>query len=188
MFAQHATATPLFDRSFEASLDSVRRADELLPGLYRGDELRDVHAMQYVDLRTYLPGDLLTKVDVCTMAHSLEARAPLLDHRILEFAFRLPAGLHDVDRPKAMLRQILRRYVPTELTDGPKRGFSAPLREWFRGELKPTVQRLANGPLADTGWFNRSAIAGLVDEHVNGRRDNSERLFHLLALEMWLRR
>jgi asparagine synthase (glutamine-hydrolysing) len=87
-----------------------------------------------------------------------------------------------------MLRQILRRYVPPDLTDGPKRGFSAPLRDWFRAELKPTVERLSNGPLIETGWFNPSVIANLVDDHVRGRRDNSERLFHLLVLEMWLAR
>jgi asparagine synthase (glutamine-hydrolysing) len=188
MFGKFATPAPLFDVRFDAALDKQRLAGARLRGYYRGDDLRAVHAMQYVDLRTYLPGDLLTKVDVCTMAHSLEARAPLLDHRILEFAFRLPPELHDVRQPKAMLRQILRRYVPPDLTDGPKRGFSAPLRDWFRGELKPTVEGLSKGPLIETGWFNPSVIANLVDDHVRGRRDNSERLFHLLVLEMWLAR
>ncbi len=188
MFGKYATEQSLFDSGFEDALDPARLARPRLCGYYETDSLRELHAMQYVDLRTYLPGDLLTKVDVCTMAHSLEARAPLLDHRVLEFAFRLPPSLHDVDHPKAMLRQILQRYVPRSLTDGPKRGFSAPLRDWFRRELRPTIERLRNGPLIETGWFNRPVIDSLVDDHLEGRRDNSERLFHLLVLEMWLSR
>lgn len=181
------TTTPIFTSRFLESLDPARRARALLRGLYR-DDLRQVLAMQYVDLRTYLADDLLPKVDICTMAHGLEARAPLLDHRILEFAYRLPSSVHDADKPKLLLRRILRRYVPAELTDGPKRGFTVPLKHWFRTDLKDMVEQIPGGPLIDTGWFDRDGLRSIVADHLAGRRDNSNRLFHLLMLQMWLER
>lgn len=181
------TTAPIFTPAFEDSLDPDRRARALLRNLYRAD-LRQVLAMQYVDLRTYLADDLLPKVDICTMAHGLEARAPLLDHRILELAYSLPASAHDVDRPKFLLKRILQRYVPIELTEGPKRGFTVPLKHWFREDLSDMVERIPDGPLMDTGWFERDALRSIVTAHLVGERDNSHRLFHLLMLQMWLER
>lgn len=181
------TTAPIFTSRFLESLDPARRARALLKGLYRAD-LRRILAMQYVDLRTYLADDLLPKVDICTMAHGLEARAPLLDHRILEFAYRLPASVHDADKPKLLLRRILQRYVPVELTEGPKRGFTVPLKDWFRTDLRDMIERIPDGPLMDTGWFERDGIRSIMTDHLAGRRDNSNRLFHLLMLQIWMER
>jgi len=184
LFAPHATK-PLFTSRFDESLDVNRLAAHRLRTLYN-EGLDSLLAMQYVDLRTYLADELLPKVDVCTMAHSLEARAPLLDHRLLEFAYGLPPSLRDVRRPKRLLRRLLAQHVPVELTEGPKRGFSVPLCHWFRTDLKNNIRDLQSGVLAETGWIDRKATASLIENHLSAKRDNSERLFHLLVLDQWL--
>ena len=182
------TTDTLFTPGFKESLSQDLLSRGRISALYRERPLSAVLRMQYADLRTYLADGLLPKVDISTMAHSLEARAPLLDHRVLEFAYGLPAELQDVRRPKALLKQLLGRHVPSRLTRGPKQGFTVPLRDWFRGALRPMVEGLAQGTLVDTGWFHRAGIVELLRDHLENRRDNSERLYHLLVLNMWLDR
>lgn len=159
---------------------------ERIEALYREGDQRPAIRMQYADLRTYLADDLLPKVDVATMAHGLEARAPLLDHRILDFAFDLPASLNDPRDPKRLLRKVLDRHIPSELFAGPKRGFTVPLRDWFRGPLRPQLMALSDGAVVAPGIVRPDGVRSIVREHLGGVRDHTHRLFHLLVLDQWL--
>jgi asparagine synthase (glutamine-hydrolysing) len=145
--------------------------------------------MRYADIRTYLADCLLPKVDVATMAHGLELRAPLLDHEVLEFALSLPDEyVLDGAADKRVLRAVLARYLPRALFERPKQGFSLPLRDWFRGGVRAAAEGLATSErLQATGWFRPGGIAALAREHVDGKRDHSQRLYSLLALDEWLK-
>jgi asparagine synthase (glutamine-hydrolysing) len=146
--------------------------------------------MRVVDFATYLADCLMVKVDVASMAHSLEVRAPLLDQEIVRFALSLPdAWVLDASGGKRILRDVLYRYLPRTLFDRPKQGFSIPLKRWFAAEARETVAALARkSRLLDTGWFRADGIAALVDEHARGDRDHSDRLYALLFLDTWLER
>ncbi len=144
--------------------------------------------MALADSLTYLPDDILTKVDRATMSVGLEARVPLLDHRVLELAWRIdPATMRAGAFGKAPLREILYRYVPRELVDRPKRGFEVPLADWLRGPLKPWAQdMLAPGRLAAEGFFEPSVIMRHWREHQSGRRNWHRRLWPVLMFQSWL--
>ncbi len=143
----------------------------------------------YVDVHTYMVDDILTKVDRMSMAVSLEAREPLLDHRLLEFAASVPASLKLKDgRTKHLLRRVLDRRIPKEILERRKRGFDAPIGEWLRGPLQPMADALLqDGRLNDRGVFNASEITRLWTEHRTGRADHRHRLWQLLMLELWFR-
>jgi asparagine synthase (glutamine-hydrolysing) len=145
--------------------------------------------MRYVDVATYLADCLMPKVDVATMAHALELRAPLLDQDVMRFALALPdSWLIDYRGGKKLLRALLARYLPETLFDRPKQGFSVPLTRWFNGSVRDVVAALPKSErLREQGWLKPSGIQGLVDEHVRGLRDNSQRLFSLLVLDEWLK-
>ncbi|HYI38509.1 MAG TPA: asparagine synthase (glutamine-hydrolyzing) [Thermoleophilaceae bacterium] len=151
-----------------------------------GDALVDV--MLEVDVRTYLPGDLLAKVDIATMAHSLEARSPFLDPELMQLAASIPAEmkLRGMEK-KVVLRDALRGWIPDEILDRPKRGFMVPLVEWFRGELRDHTYDVLLDPVAlDRGMLREDAVRGLLDGHQAGA-DHSHRIWTLLMLEMWQR-
>jgi asparagine synthase (glutamine-hydrolysing) len=152
-----------------------------------GEDLLDV--MLDVDVQTYLPDDLLVKIDVATMAYSLEARSPLLDQEVMELAASLPAS-HKLHRgvTKRVLKEAFRGTLPDQILDRPKKGFGVPLRHWFRDELRdlPREQLLDPEALA-RGWFRPEAVERLIDEHRDGRADHSLRLWTLLQLETWHR-
>jgi asparagine synthase (glutamine-hydrolysing) len=143
----------------------------------------------YVDARTYMIDDVLTKVDRMSMAVSLEAREPLLDHKLLEFAARVPASLKlRGGRSKYLLRRILDSKVPRSITDRGKRGFAAPIGEWLRGPLAPMAgDLLLDGRLEGRGIFNFAEVTRVWNEHRNGRADHPHRLWQLLMLELWFR-
>jgi asparagine synthase (glutamine-hydrolysing) len=145
--------------------------------------------MRYADIGTYLADGLMPKVDVASMANSLEVRAPLLDQEVLRFAMSLPDHyLTDGDTGKRVLREVLYRYLPKKLFDRPKQGFSIPLKRWFTEEARDIVTGLSrSAPLMDTGWFRPDGIDALVMEHSAGARDHSDRLYTLLFLDQWLR-
>jgi asparagine synthase (glutamine-hydrolysing) len=143
----------------------------------------------YVDVKTYLADDILAKVDKMSMAVSLEARVPLLDHKLLEFAARVPSSLK-LRRgvSKYLLRQALHRRVPRRILDGPKHGFTAPIAEWLRGPLKElATELLLDGRLKDRGIFHAAAVSRLWNEHQQGHRDHRHRLWSLVMLELWFR-
>lgn len=165
------------------------RARGRLAAIFERSPGSNLRAMRVTDISTYLADDLLPKVDVASMAHALEARAPLLDHKVIEFALSLPdEWITDRRTGKLILRMLASRYLPAGLFERPKQGFSVPLATWFAGELRPLVLALpSSAPLMDTGWFRAEGIGNLVDEHRRGVRDHSQRLFNLLVLEEWLR-
>jgi asparagine synthase (glutamine-hydrolysing) len=146
--------------------------------------------MRYVDMDTYLADCLMPKVDVASMANSLEVRAPLLDHEVVRFGMSLPdEWLLGPDGGKRILRDVLHRYLPRELFDRPKQGFDIPLKRWFADEARARVAALSSSErLMVTGWFAPRAIDALVSEHAAGARDHSDRLYSLLFLDEWLKR
>jgi asparagine synthase (glutamine-hydrolysing) len=139
-----------------------------------------------VDVGSYLPGDLLPKVDIATMAHSLEARSPLLDAEVMEFAARLPERMKlRGAQKKWLLRGAYRSIVPAEILDGRKRGFGVPLADWLRGPLKPEMLDVLCDPAVGGGMLDRDEVTAIVDSHLDGRADNSARIWALLFLERW---
>ena len=151
-----------------------------------GDALVDV--MLEVDVRTYLPGDLLVKMDIATMAYSLEARSPFLDPEMMQLAASIPAEmkLRGMEK-KVVLRDALRGWIPDEILDRPKRGFEVPLVDWFRGDLRGFAEDVLLDPVArDRGTFSPQAVRALLDGHQAGQ-DHSHRIWALLMLELWQR-
>ncbi len=142
------------------------------------------------DIQTYLPDDILTKVDRASMAYSLEARVPLLDHRIVEFAARLPLGLKRKGiTKKYLLRKALHELVPPELVERPKMGFGIPLNRWLRNELRPLLDEyLSPERVRREGFLKPEGVTRLIDEHLAGARDHQYRLWSLLVFGMWRER
>jgi asparagine synthase (glutamine-hydrolysing) len=164
--------------------------EELLAAQFRNATgLDEIDAMLAVDVNTYLPGDILVKVDIATMANSLEGRSPFLDHRVMEFAATLPSEmkLHRGVR-KYLLKQFARRFLPSEIIDRPKKGFSVPLADWLRGDLREMVHDVLLDRRADRGILEPQAVARLVHEHETGAYDWQGPIWTLLMLELWYRR
>jgi len=142
----------------------------------------------YLDLVTYLPDDILVKVDRASMAVSLESRIPLLDHRVIEFAWRLPLSLKIRDgRGKWLLRELLARYVPRSVTDRPKHGFDVPLAAWLRGPLRGWAEELLDeGRLRREGMLRPEPIRQKWLEHVRGDTSWNYDLWAVLMFQAWL--
>ena len=144
-----------------------------------------IAGLQQLDLETYLPGDLLLKADIASMAHSLELRSPFLDHEVVELGLALPPHLKTRGREgKVALRRAFAADLPSDIGARGKTGFGVPLGRWFREDLR----ELAHDVLAtDRGWFREDSVKALLDEHETGRADHGHRLWCLLMLELWVR-
>ena len=145
--------------------------------------------MAYLDTMTYLPDDILAKVDRASMAASLEVRVPLLDHRVVEFAWSLPMSMKvGGGLTKRILRRVLYRFVPRELIDRAKWGFSVPIHEWLRGPLHDWADALlAEKQLRDDGLFDPGAVRAAWQQHLSGRRNLQHELWSILMFQAWLR-
>jgi asparagine synthase (glutamine-hydrolysing) len=144
--------------------------------------------MTWLDFVSYLPDDILVKVDRAAMSVSLETRIPLLDHRVVEFAFRLPVSFKQRGgQGKRLLRQILHQYVPPALVDRPKCGFAAPIAEWLRGPMREWAEDLlGERRLRQEGFFDVRHVRLRWQEHLGQKRDWSPGLWHVLMLQAWL--
>ncbi len=167
---------------------------------YSAQEVFDFHAgrartedplalIQYLDLKTYLVGDINTKVDRASMAHSLEVREPLMDHKLIEWLATLPSSMKVRGQEgKFLLKKAMEPQLPDDVLYRPKMGFSVPLARWFRGPLKQRVRDAVLGErLASTGWFDRPYLQHLVEAHQSGASDYSAPLWTLLMFEAFLR-
>lgn len=145
--------------------------------------------VQYLDLKTYLAGDILTKVDRASMAHALEVRVPLLDHKLVEWIATLPPDLKLHGREgKYLFKKSLESYLPNDILYRPKMGFAVPLGNWFRGPLKERVRdALLGETLNQTGWFNEGFLRHLVTQHQSGNYDYSASIWSLLMFEAFMR-
>ncbi len=171
----------------------VERLPQRIPPLIDGPPAETAEGflelMSYIDLRSYLPEDILTKVDRASMAVALEARVPLLDHRVVEYAARLPSSLKIRDGlSKWALRQVLYKYVPRELVDRPKMGFGVPIGEWLRGPLRDWAESLLDeAGMRSEGYLNAAAVRAVWREHLQGRFDWQYPLWNALTFQAWLR-
>jgi len=147
-----------------------------------------VHQMMFLDSLTYLPGDILTKVDRATMAHSLESRMPFLNHHVVEFAWQVPLSLKIRNgQSKWLLREMLRQYVPDSYFDRPKMGFGGPLGEWLRGPLRGWASDLLSpARLEASEYLEASVVAQMWKEHLSGTHNWEHGLWNVLMLESWL--
>jgi asparagine synthase (glutamine-hydrolysing) len=145
--------------------------------------------MMRFDFETYLPEDVLTKVDRMSMAHSIETRVPLLDNRVIDYAAALPSRLKIRDgRRKHVLKEAVRPLLPPGILDRRKQGFGIPLGTWFRGGLTGLFSDVLESPRArQRGYFEPSFVSRLVREHLAGQRDHTLRLWQLTVFELWHR-
>jgi asparagine synthase (glutamine-hydrolysing) len=143
----------------------------------------------YIDSKTYLPGDILTKVDRMSMAASLEARVPLLDHKLIEFVTRIPAGLKLAGtETKHLFKKAIADLVPVEILNRPKQGFGVPIQQWINRQLRERMRdTLTDSRSAGRGYVTQKYVQVLLDEHERNRRDHSMALWALLVLELWHR-
>jgi asparagine synthase (glutamine-hydrolysing) len=180
----------LYSNTFNSALSGFRCEDEVIALMRDAPARSGLDRAQYADLKFGMPGDILTKVDRTSMAVSLEAREPLLDHRLVEFAARLPERMRVRGRAgKFLLKKCMERYLPDDILYRSKQGFVTPIAQWLRGPLSSEARAIASSPvLAQAGFFDSKKLAILADEHIAGRTDHSRVLWQLLMLEKSLTR
>jgi asparagine synthase (glutamine-hydrolysing) len=180
----------LYTDNFKQETQANSAAGIINPWFARANGSGIVDAALLTDIMTYLPNDLLVKVDIATMANSLEARSPFLDHHVIEFAASLPEkyklrGL----TTKYLLKRVLKKLLPAENLGRRKMGFGVPISHWFRGKLQPFLRETILSEAAlKRGLFKPGAVKRLVELHTRGERDYSHQLWTLLMLELWFQR
>jgi asparagine synthase (glutamine-hydrolysing) len=164
--------------------------DQLRPWFARANGAGVVDASLLADTMTYLPNDLLVKVDIASMAVSLEARSPFLDHHVIEFAASLPENLKLRGlTTKYILKKTLKKLLPPENLSRSKMGFGVPVGHWFRGRMQGFLrENLLSERAARRGVFRPEAVKQMVELHTRGERDHTHQLWTLLMLELWFQR
>jgi asparagine synthase (glutamine-hydrolysing) len=177
----------LYSESFGLATANIHARDLLDPWFARVNGAGIIDAALQADIMTYLPNDLLVKVDIATMAVSLEARSPFLDHHVIEFAASLPEKLKLRGlTTKYLLKRFLRKLLPAENLQRRKMGFGVPISHWFRGALQPFLREtILSEKALNRGLFRPQEIKRLVDLHTRSERDYSQQLWTLLMLELW---
>jgi asparagine synthase (glutamine-hydrolysing) len=180
----------LYSQDFQKSLGAGNYVMNLFEGLSKKIPVDDsLNQLLYIDSKTYLPGDILTKVDRMSMAVSLEARAPLLDHHLIDFVSRIPASLKMAGlETKHLLKRVVANLIPPEIINRPKQGFGVPIQDWINQQLRGRIRETLTEPRTkQRGYVDSRYVALLLDEHERGRRDHSMGLWALLMLELWHR-
>ncbi len=180
----------LFSSHFKLKLQGHRAVDVMRRHADRAPTDDPLSRVQYLDIKTYLAGDILTKVDRASMAHALEVRVPILDHKLVEWMSGVPSSykLHGQEG-KYIFKKALESYLPDDILYRPKMGFSVPLASWFRGPLRQRVRDAILGEtLASTGIFDMAFLREMVDQHQSGLRDYSASLWTILMFEAFLRK
>lgn len=180
----------LYGADLAAQIGNYRAERPLVELMANAPGRSGLDAAQYADLTFWMPGDILTKIDRTSMAVGLEAREPLLDHRLVEFAAALPEGLRvRRGQGKWLLKKAMERYLPDDILYRPKQGFVTPIAQWLRGPLAGKARGIAKSAmLARTGWFDNARLAGIAEAHISGRSDHSRLLWQLLMLDRSLAR
>lgn len=183
------TAPPLramlLSRDAQRALGGHRAEDRYIQSMRDAPALDALDRAQYADLQHWLPGDILTKTDRTSMAVGLEAREPMLDHKLVEFAASLPASMRlRGGQGKWLLKKAMERYLPRDILYRPKMGFVTPISPWFRGALAEEAASLSRSPmLAGCGWFDTAVIDRLAGDHRAGRADHGRTLWQLIMLD-----
>ncbi len=182
-----AAKLDLYSDQFRQQTAGMYAGDALEPWFARANGAGIVDASLLTDIMTYLPNDLLVKVDIATMAVSLEARSPFLDHKVIEFAASLPEKLKLRGlTTKYLLKRVLRKLLPAENLDRRKMGFGVPIGHWFRGNLQPFLREtLLSEKALGRGLFRPETIKQMIELHTRGERDYASQLWTLLMLELW---
>jgi len=180
----------LYSQSFKRDLGGHAAVDVLRAHAAQAPTDDPLSLVQYLDFKTYLVGDICTKVDRASMAHALEVRSPFLDYELVEWLSSLPPGLKLHGREgKYLLKTAMEPYLPGDIMYRPKMGFAVPLASWFRGPLRERLRESVLGPrMLDSGYFERRFLASLVDDHQSGLKDHSAALWSLLMFDGFLRR
>ena len=180
----------LFTDAARRALGGHRAEDRYVAAMRDAPARDGLDRAQYADMKIWLPGDILTKSDRTSMAVSLEVREPLLDHRLVEFAARLPASMRlRHGEGKWLMKKAMERYLPRDILYRPKMGFVTPVGAWFRGPLADRAAALAKSRvLADTGWFDLDRLARLAEAHRAGREEHGRTLWQFVMLERSLAR
>jgi asparagine synthase (glutamine-hydrolysing) len=180
----------LFTAAAKAELAGHRAEDRYVAAMREAPARDPIDRAQYADIKIWLPGDILTKTDRMSMAVSLEAREPLLDHRLMEFAARLPVSLRIRGQSgKYLLKKSMEGMLPMDILYRPKMGFVTPVSAWFRGALAQEARAIAGGSaLARTGWFDMRLVSRIAEAHRSGASDHGRLLWQLLMLEKALGR
>jgi asparagine synthase (glutamine-hydrolysing) len=180
----------LYRPDFRAALQGHRAEDRYVRTMASAPATDALSRAQYADLKIWLPGDILTKVDRTSMAVSLEAREPLLDHRLVEFAAKLPVAKRlRGGTGKWLMKKSLEGILPDEILYRRKMGFVTPISAWFRGPLAEQAAAVANSAtFAQLGWFDSAAMARIAADHRAGKAEHGRLLWQLLMLERSLQR
>ncbi len=179
----------LYTEAFREAVGGIDSVELLLQAYEASDATDFIDATLHVDVQMYLPDDLLVKADIASMAHSLEARSPLIDHRVMEFAASLPSDLKLYGKTqKYIFKKAVKGLLPDAIIHRPKKGFGVPIDRWFRKELREMAYDvLLNRRCLERGYFSGKAVQRLLDEHCRGSADCHYLLWNLLMLELWHR-